>query len=451
MNGIIIPTYNEIENIGELVKLIEAELKHVKYTIYIVDDNSPDGTADFCKSMEKKYLKVIVRKNARGYGGAVLAGIKQAINDGCTKIITMDADLSHNPKYLIPLLNSEGPITIGSRYIPGGGVLNWGIYRKAVSKCANVFASKILKLSANDCTSGYRCYYSYVFKDFPFESINSNSYSFLEEILFRLKERGYTTKEIPILFIDRRYGETKFAVNEIFKFFTMLLRLKLSGKKDDKKGYYYGYNALYGRKVQRFWYKNKYKLISPLFNPDKDHVLEVGCESGVILNFINIKNYFGVDKNPDAIIAAKRLHPFASFSTKLPKSQKLDCALLIDVFEHLDDKNYKDLVGYIKNINKIIIVTPNYNTSLWGIIERLWDLISPVKYKDEHIRRVKIEDIRLAFPEYDAQAKTFFIFSPIFSVFSLKLAEIMANFEKKLTEKYGMSYLIQLKKKKVSL
>ena len=448
MNGIIIPTYNEIENIGKLIKLIEQELKHVKHTIYIVDDNSPDGTVAFCKAMKYKPLKVIVRKGTRGYGGAVLAGIKQAIEDGCTKIITMDADLSHNPKYLLPLINSEGPITIGSRYVLGGGVINWGIYRKAVSKCANFFAGKILKLNTLDCTSGYRCYSSYVFKDFPFESINSNSYSFLEEILFRLKERGYITNEVPIIFVDRRYGETKFSVKEIFKFFTMLLRLKFSNKKDEKKGYYYGYNALYGRKVQRFWYRNKYKIISSLFNPDKENVLEVGCESGVILNFIDIKNYFGVDKNPDAITAAKRLHPFASFSLKLPKGKKFDCALMIDVFEHLDNKNYNELVNYAKHIDKIIMVTPNYNTSIWGLIERLWDIISPVKYKEEHIRKVKIADIKMAFPDYEVQAKTFFILSPIFAVFSIRLAEFIVSLEQRITEKYGMSYLIQLKRKK---
>ena len=250
MNGIIIPTYNEIENIGKLIKLIEQELKHVKHTIYIVDDNSPDGTAAFCKSMKYKPLKVIVRKGARGYGGAVLTGIKQAIKDGCTKIITMDADLSHNPQYLLPLINSEGPITIGSRYV-GWWSDKLGHLQESSQQMRKLFAGKILKLNTLDCTSGYRCYSSYVFKDFPFESINSNSYSFLEEILFRLKERGYTTNEIPIIFVDRRYGETKFSVKEIFKFFTMLLRLKFSNKKDEKKGYYYGYNALYAKEKFR--------------------------------------------------------------------------------------------------------------------------------------------------------------------------------------------------------
>jgi dolichol-phosphate mannosyltransferase len=157
---IVVPTFNERANIGELVRQIFAHLKDVH--VLVVDDNSPDGTADFVEDSSKRYpnLLVLRRTNERGLGRAYTAGILHGLANGFEIIGTMDADLSHDPAYLpsmLALLRNHD-VVIGSRYVPGGGTVNWGLHRRLLSWFANKFAATLLQIPAHDITSGYRLY-----------------------------------------------------------------------------------------------------------------------------------------------------------------------------------------------------------------------------------------------------------------------------------------------------
>lgn len=227
MIGIVVPTYNEAKNIKLLVKTVHKELGKREHRIYVVDDNSPDGTATFCKSLKDKRLRIIVRLKDKGYGPSILAGIQAALNGGCSKIVTMDADMSHNPKELPALLASDADITIASRYAKGSKVVNCKKYRRIMSIYANILAGMILRLNVKDCSNGYRCYNAYVFEGFPFSKVTSRGYTALEEIIFYLKKAGFKIRELPTIFVYRKYGETKFSPIEIFNLLKVLLRLRM--------------------------------------------------------------------------------------------------------------------------------------------------------------------------------------------------------------------------------
>ncbi|MFA6889025.1 MAG: polyprenol monophosphomannose synthase [Candidatus Woesearchaeota archaeon] len=230
---IVIPTYNEAENIKKIIVGIADTLKyteyHKKYCILIVDDESPDNTGNIAEELGKKYpVKVIHRKAKRGYGEACKEGFKQAITNSDI-IMTMDCDLSHDPiviPFFIRKIEEGYDMVIGSRYILGGKIQNWSTMRRLMSKSANFFTKFLLRLPVSDCTSGYRAYKKEVLATVNLENIFADGYSFLEELLYATFQAGYKITEIPIVFIERQYGASKLSKKEMIKFIMTLIRLK---------------------------------------------------------------------------------------------------------------------------------------------------------------------------------------------------------------------------------
>jgi len=224
---IVIPTYNEKENIENLIRLLlEIESKP---DILVVDDNSPDGTGEILDKLALKHkesISVIHRTEKLGIGSAHVKGFKYAIKQDYQYILTMDADFSHHPKYIQKMIDKskDFPLVIGSRYIEEGGTKNWGLLRQINSRAANLLAKKMLHIKCNDCTGGFRLYKKEVLMSIDLDKIYSNGYSFLIEILYKCQLNGFQISEIPIIFEDRRAGSSKISKNEIFKAIKTLLR-----------------------------------------------------------------------------------------------------------------------------------------------------------------------------------------------------------------------------------
>lgn len=226
---IIIPTYNEKENIANLITAIRQNC--VEADIVIVDDNSPDGTAEIVRAMAAvdRTIKLIERTE-RGLGTAYVAGFRFGLQYDYDLFITMDADFSHDPKYLPQFLAAASfyDVVIGSRYIRDGGTINWRIRRILLSWLANKFAHTLLKLQSRDLTSGFRAYRRSILQKIPFSTFRSQGYSYLVEMLFCAKKKDASIVEIPIVFYDRWLGKSKISKREIYLGVWTLIRLKLS-------------------------------------------------------------------------------------------------------------------------------------------------------------------------------------------------------------------------------
>lgn len=226
-HAIIIPTYNERENVGLLVESIVG--LQLGSRIIVVDDNSPDGTGELADEMAARYegVRVIHRSGKLGLGTAHIAGMKAALSNGVAYILTMDADFSHHPRYLPDLVAAleRYDVVIGSRYVAGGGTLYCTWPRRTLSQGANLFARMVLGLSAGDATAGFRGYRRAVLESIPLDGIVSEGYSFLIEMLYRCQQRGWHTGEVPIVFENRQRGASKISKIEILKAMQTVLRL----------------------------------------------------------------------------------------------------------------------------------------------------------------------------------------------------------------------------------
>ncbi len=227
---VIIPTYNEAENIPSLVERILG--LEVKVDVLIVDDNSPDGTGQVADELARttSRVQVIHRPHKLGLGTAYTEGFIRALDQGYDRILTMDADFSHNPRYIPALLRltEAYDLAIGSRYVPGGGVRLWGWHRRVLSRGANLFARTLLGLQAHDCTAGFRCYRATVLEAINPHSIQADGYSYLLEMLWRVQRAGFSIAETPIVFTDRRRGASKISQKEIFHAAGTVFRLVFS-------------------------------------------------------------------------------------------------------------------------------------------------------------------------------------------------------------------------------
>jgi dolichol-phosphate mannosyltransferase len=227
---VIIPTYNEKENLETLVQRLLA--LPIDLGVIVVDDNSPDGTgeiADRLATVHNGRVKVLHRSGKLGLGTAYVTGFRQAIADGSHFVVTMDADFSHPPER-IPQLLSEAQngydLVIGSRYVQGGRTVECSLPRKMLSWSANVlFARTLLNLKARDATAGFRCYRLQVLESVAFDEILSNGYSFLIELLFRVQQAGWRVGELPIVFHNRQEGVSKISRSEIYKALYTVCRL----------------------------------------------------------------------------------------------------------------------------------------------------------------------------------------------------------------------------------
>ena len=224
----IVPTYNEADNLGDLLGRLLA--LPIEVGVIVVDDNSPDGTGSIAEAWAARYpgrVYVIHRARKLGLGTAYVAGFTKALELGATYVMTMDADFSHNPRYIPAMvaLSEEVHVVIGSRYTPGGGQFNCTWKRILLSRGANLFARLLLGLQARDVTAGFRLYRREVLESIPLGQIFSSGYSFLMEMLFMCERQGWRVGEVPILFEDRRKGQTKISRQEIFKAQYTVMRL----------------------------------------------------------------------------------------------------------------------------------------------------------------------------------------------------------------------------------
>ena len=208
---VVIPTYNERAN---LPVLIAGLLLHDGVRLLVVDDQSPDGTGEIADKLALEHpgrIGVLHRTGTRGFGRSYIDGMKQALTEPVDVVCQMDADLSHDPRQLPDLIaaTAHADVVIGSRYIPGGAIVNWPTRRRILSRVANVYIRTVTQLRARDCTSGYRCWRRAAMASMPLDDFFSDGYSFLVEMLFVASRRGCRIAEVPITFVERREGESK--------------------------------------------------------------------------------------------------------------------------------------------------------------------------------------------------------------------------------------------------
>jgi dolichol-phosphate mannosyltransferase len=208
---VIVPTFNERENLP-LVAAALMQYPHV--SLMVVDDQSPDGTGAMADTLAREYpgrIDVMHRTGPRGLGRAYIDAIASALERPFDVICQMDCDLSHDPRQLPSLLaaTEHADLVIGSRYIPGGGVVNWPRGRRILSRFANVYIRVVTRLSPRDCTSGYRCWRRDALAAIPLRHLSSQGYSFLVEMLYVAARLDLRIAEVPITFVERRQGESK--------------------------------------------------------------------------------------------------------------------------------------------------------------------------------------------------------------------------------------------------
>jgi dolichol-phosphate mannosyltransferase len=230
---IVIPTYNERENLSKLVPKIEYVLfnSHLEGYIVIVDDNSPDGTGELAEQLAKEYGNIMVlhRQGKLGIGSAYREAFQTILNSlNVDVVLEMDADLSHDPAYipsLVKTINDGYDLVIGSRYVKGGDISNWSIVRRIISKGANFLAKNLTGVKINDMTSGFRAYSIKALRSIDLESIESNGYAFQVEILYKCVKAGFKAVECPIVFRERDEGKSKLGIRAILEFLKTVLKI----------------------------------------------------------------------------------------------------------------------------------------------------------------------------------------------------------------------------------
>ena len=213
---LVIPTYNEAENLANVVRAAGAELHTAapgRYRVLIVDDNSPDGTGAIADAIagECTWVEVLHRPGKAGLGQAYLAGFTHALAHGAELLIEMDADFSHDPRYLPELLAAaeDADLVLGSRYVAGGGVRDWGLLRRLVSRGGGLYARTILGVGVRDLTGGFKCVRREVLEAIDLPSLRAEGYVFQIEVTYRALLAGFTVREVPIVFADRTVGTSK--------------------------------------------------------------------------------------------------------------------------------------------------------------------------------------------------------------------------------------------------
>jgi dolichol-phosphate mannosyltransferase len=236
---LILPTYNEAENVEAVVR---ASLDHLAsatsaYTVLVVDDNSPDGTGEIADRLaaEIAEVQVLHRPGKQGLGRAYLDGFGMALQNGADLVMEMDADFSHDPADLPRLIAASGAadVVLGSRYVPGGGIANWGLVRRALSWGGCAYARIVLGVPVRDLTGGFKCFRRNVLEAIDLTQVHADGYGFQIELTFRAVQAGFTVTEVPIVFRERRVGQSKMtariALEAVWK--VPALRLRKAGNR----------------------------------------------------------------------------------------------------------------------------------------------------------------------------------------------------------------------------
>lgn len=226
---VIIPTYNEKDNISKVIPLVLKQDPDIE--VLVVDDNSPDGTSKIVEELKTSNprIKLIRREKKSGLGTAYLAGFKYALENGYNYIFEMDSDFSHDPNYIPDFLKAieDSDLVLGSRYIKGVNVVNWPITRLLLSFYANVYARWVTGLPVKDSTGGFKCFKREVLEKIGLDNIHSNGYAFQIEMSFRAWKKGFRIREIPIVFEDRKMGQSKMSKKIVREAIWMVWRLRL--------------------------------------------------------------------------------------------------------------------------------------------------------------------------------------------------------------------------------
>jgi dolichol-phosphate mannosyltransferase len=228
---VLIPTYNERDNLPTVVAGV---LAHADTHVLVIDDNSPDGTGDVADGLARRYdgrLAVMHRGAGRGLGRSYRDGFRTALAGSADFVCQMDADLSHDPRFLPALIASAASgagLTIGSRYVPGGRVENWPLRRMVLSGFANSYIRTVTGVGVRDCTSGFRCWRREALARLPIDTMTSDGYSFLVELTFQAAAAGVRIAEVPIVFVERRQGVSKLSASVLVESLVTPWRLSLT-------------------------------------------------------------------------------------------------------------------------------------------------------------------------------------------------------------------------------
>jgi len=212
---LILPTYNEAQNIEPLVRaaLPQLEGTGLAHTILVVDDGSPDGTGQVADRLaaELEAVRVLHRKRKEGLGRAYLAGFALALSEGAELVLEMDSDFSHDPADVPRLIAAAdaADLVLGSRYMPGGGIANWGIVRRVLSRGGSAYARIVLGVPVRDLTGGFKCFNRSVLETIDLDTVHADGYGFQIELSYRAVQAGFSVTEVPILFRERRVGQSK--------------------------------------------------------------------------------------------------------------------------------------------------------------------------------------------------------------------------------------------------
>jgi dolichol-phosphate mannosyltransferase len=234
---LVMPTYNEAENINRIIPAVHAALEEVApgdHRILVVDDSSPDGTGDMADALARQLdcVEVLHRRQKSGLGSAYTAGFQRALDAGAQLVMEMDADFSHDPLYLPSLVRAadEADLVIGSRYVPGGGTRNWGLVRRVVSRGGGLYARTVLGLGVQDLTGGFKCISRRVLESIDLESVRADGYGFQIEVTYRAIQSGFTVLEVPIVFTDRTAGTSKMSWRIAAEAFWLVPQMRRAGQ-----------------------------------------------------------------------------------------------------------------------------------------------------------------------------------------------------------------------------
>lgn len=235
---LVIPTYNEAANVEPIVRAATEELDRIapgEYRVLVVDDNSPDGTGAIADVLARdlEAVEVLHRPVKTGLGHAYLDGFARALDGGAELVVEMDADFSHDPRYLGALLDAakDADLVLGSRYVPGGGVRDWGLVRRLISRGGGLYARTILRVDVGDLTGGFKCIRRSVLEAIDLPSLRAEGYVFQIEVTYRALLAGFKVREIPIVFSDRTAGSSKMSTRIAIEAMWLVPRLPRSARR----------------------------------------------------------------------------------------------------------------------------------------------------------------------------------------------------------------------------